>query len=507
MEKTRFKNNEKTRLPMPKSIYLPVIITEFLEEKVRLNPPSFKMNIHLAKFYLNQVYYNVTKGWENETFDLYVPLCADILRKYYQKCHKYFNYFIESGILERLNYLNKVGKGTCYRYRFSADLRSLLEKVDRFPENSEINMMESKLRDKLYEQRMISKDVQEQCSHLTKWLNSELQIDCEAAAKVIESGNYSSFNKLSTSTRIMQIAHGSFYATRKAASDNRLHTNLTNLCADFRPFLSYAGEDLVNYDINNSQPFFLIAIVELLKAQIHGGAFSVNDITDNHSDNKSLIINNIINKIYSSGSLILLKLEESLCSSQFNEEYKLLKRWILKGVFYENLGDMLYPVEPYNKVWERRFKKILGKDAKGKDVCSTISKSYDIEDKRKMTKDAVFVILFGSVNNAGDDIKLFNEHFPAFGRFLKDLKSDNSNQLALMLQQVESACIIDYVTKQISKDHPDMPMFTVHDSIAIPRSWSLKVNMEEMIEKYVMAFTGIKPSIKQEYYCPDCIAS
>ena len=70
---------------MPKSIYLPVIITEFLEEKVRLNPPSFKMNIHLAKFYLNQVYYNVTKGWENETFDLYVPLCANILRKYYQK--------------------------------------------------------------------------------------------------------------------------------------------------------------------------------------------------------------------------------------------------------------------------------------------------------------------------------------------------------------------------------------------------------------------------------------
>ncbi|MDF0718934.1 hypothetical protein P0M11_02865 [Kaistella sp. PBT33-4] len=507
MQKSRFKNNEKTRVPMHKFIYLPVIITEFLEEKVSQNPPPFKMNMRLAKFFLNQVYYNVTKGWENETFDLYVPLCANILRKYYQKFHFYFNYFIDSGILERLNYLNKGGKGTCYRYRFSADLRSLLETVERFPENSVINMRESKLQDKLYVGRMISKDVQAQCSHLTKWLNSQLQIDCEAAAKVIESGNNSSFNKLSTSTRILQISEGSFYATRKATSDNRLHTNLTNLCADFRPFLSYAGEDLVNYDIKNSQPFFLIAIVELLKAQIQGGAFSVNDIIDKHSDNKSLIIYNIINKIYSSRSLILLKLEESLCSSQFNEEYKLLKRWILKGEFYEDLGDVLYPGQPLNGSWERRYKKIIGKNANGKDKCTTDSKFYAQDQKRKMTKDAIFVILFGSVDNAGDDIKLFNKHFPAFGRFLKDLKSDSSNQLALMLQQVESTCIIDFVTKEISKEHPDMPMFTVHDSIAIPRSWSHKVNMKEMIEKHVMAFTGVKPSIKQEYYCPDCIAS
>src|SRR5699024_2848785 len=158
----------------------------------------------------------------------------EILRKYYQKFHLYFNYFVENGILERLNYLNKAGKGTCYRYRFSAELRALLDNVGAIKGNSIVDMTKSKLRDKRYEQRIISKDVQEQCSHQTKWSNSELKIDHEAAAKVIESGSYSSFNKLSTSTRIMQIDHGSLYATRKYSSDNRLHTNLTNLCADFR---------------------------------------------------------------------------------------------------------------------------------------------------------------------------------------------------------------------------------------------------------------------------------
>src|SRR5690606_17698926 len=130
-----------------------------------------------------------------------------------------------------------------------------------------------------------------------------------------------------------------------------------------------------------------------------------------------------------------------------------------KGEFYEDLGDVLYPGQPLNGSWERRYKKTIGKNAKGKDICTTVPQFYAPHQKRKMTKDAIFVILFGSVHNAGDDIKLFNKHFPAFGRFLKDLKSDKSNQLALMLQQVESTCMIDYVTKEISKDHPDMPMF------------------------------------------------
>lgn len=200
-------------------------------------------------------------------------------------------------------------------------------------------------------------------------------------------------------------------------------------------------------------------------------------------------------------------MEESLYSSQFEEEYELLKTWILRGTFYEELGDVLYPGQPLNGSWERRYKKTIGKNAKGDKVPTTVSKFYAPDQKRRMTKDAIFVIFFGSVEHPGDDIKLFNKHFPAFGKFLADLKSENSNQLALMLQQVESTCIIDYVTKEISKEHPDMPMFTVHDSIAIPRSWSHKVNMKEIIEKHVMAFTGVKPSIKQEYYCPDCIAS
>src|SRR5690606_26601845 len=103
-------------------------------------------------------------------------------REYYQKCHLYFNYFIENGILERLNYLNKGDRnGTCNRYRLSEELRSLLNTVEGIPETAVISMMESKLRDKIYEERMINKMVENQCSHLTKWLNPELQIDYAAA--------------------------------------------------------------------------------------------------------------------------------------------------------------------------------------------------------------------------------------------------------------------------------------------------------------------------------------
>lgn len=43
---------------------------------------------------------------------------------------------------------------------------------------------------------------------------------------------------------------------------NRLHTNLTNLPAEVRNFITYAGRPLVSIDIRNSQPYMSLALFE-----------------------------------------------------------------------------------------------------------------------------------------------------------------------------------------------------------------------------------------------------
>ena len=489
---------------MPTTIYLPEQVVNILSKTVSKNPPEFKYIDKLAKYYLYLVFEQTISDFNNNSFENYTKLCSKILRKYASNYKLYFDYFKENEILESLTYIKNENYAECTKYRFSEKIRRLFETTPT--KVSALEILETKLRNITWNDREINKPLDRECYHLTKWLNPNLTINHIGCTEIIEIGNYSTFNRISTTTKIANIVAGRFFATRKKETDNRLHTNFTSLCADFRPFISYEGEDLVNYDIKNSQPFFLIVIIELLKRQLEQKKSKSNYYINNkYKSNK--IIYKILTTIYKSSSLMLHNLRKTLYNKEFSEEYELIKNWILNGEFYENLGNIMYPIEPSTGQWERKYKKVLGKNLQGKKIVINISDFYELDKKRKMVKDAVFVILFGSISQKGDDIKLFEQYFPAFSKLLETLKQEDQNQLALLLQQVESATIIDFVTKEIAKLHPEMPMLTVHDSIAIPRSWSTKVHMPELIKYFVKKFTGLTPRIDTDYYCPKCKAS
>lgn len=52
--------------------------------------------------------------------------------------------------------------------------------------------------------------------------------------------------------------------SRNPGSDNRLHTNLTNMPSKFRPYLTYYGENIQSLDIKNSQTYFMVLVLESL---------------------------------------------------------------------------------------------------------------------------------------------------------------------------------------------------------------------------------------------------
>lgn len=110
----------------------------------------------------------------------------------------------------------------------------------------------------------------------------------------------------------------------------------------------------------------------------------------------------------------------------------------------------------------------------------------------------MFVVFFGKSNAYKYDppARLFRMEFPHVEKLFTIIKRKNNNKLAILLQRIEAHVILDHVADRISKELPNVPFLTIHDSIlpfrlSIITSYNEKVKeiMVETIEK----ITGIKP--------------
>jgi hypothetical protein len=75
-------------------------------------------------------------------------------------------------------------------------------------------------------------------------------------------------------------------------------------------------------------------------------------------------------------------------------------------------------------------------------------------------------------------------------------KPQEKNFLPVLLQNIEADCILDYSTKLISKQNPEIPLFTIHDSI-VTTSDNIEI-VEKQFRKYLRKYFGIIPELKRE---------
>ena len=242
----------------------------------------------------------------------------------------------------------------------------------------------------------------------------------------------------------------------------RLHSIITLMPADFRNFLSYEGEELVCLDIRNSQAFFSLNLLN--KENIEETISIAKEL--NKKEGK---VYSNIDKILSNLSSSSLILSQSLQRIE-NEEVERYEKLVLSGRIYD--------------YFEQALREELGI-------------TYAT---RSALKEEFFRVMYSSNKFFGQSAaapkRMFQKHFPGIFDYFFLLKKMHSDIIPIILLRWESYAILQCIAKRISKSNPEIPLFTVHDSIA-----TTKGNVDfvsSIICKELKNLTGYEPMLKKE---------
>lgn len=257
---------------------------------------------------------------------------------------------------------------------------------------------------------------------------------------------------------ISSIAAGDYNAIIDS-NVHRLHSAITNMQKKYRKFLTYDGRQLVSMDIANCQPYLLCLLLNPLfwdktsSIKINIGKLPSN-VQEWFSEEQ---ISDIVRYLYS-----------------LNREQ--VKDYILKvskGDIYEYMVNVLNTGNTSNPV------------------------------DKETVKTMMLIVFFSSnryFHQAEAVLKrIFNQHFPAIYDLIKLTKVNHKEDLACLLQSLESEIILHRCCKRIWEegDH-QVPVFTIHDSITTTIEYSEYV--KRVMEEELLNVIGVSPTIKVEYW-------
>lgn len=410
----------------------------------------------------------------------FTNLSSSLLSKVTQDYHKYLEFFLKHGVMLTDNQFisGKKCKGYCFDYPYSG------QKIVTIEESSYI-LKKAIRRQKDFLKEEQKKSVK-QHAYLTKWWDTgKLGIDVKSANDWIENNKAEKIQAIKTTNSktqqvdienaintaedfkyLVSIINDRKCSYRFSGIGHRFYSPLTNLKKELRNYLTYDGKPLVSIDIKNSQPFFAIALFRKSfwstttqyspNLNLHKLSKKLDEVLGIGSSRGSSIYDSIITLIKTSKNL-------TGQGSPFLHFIDL----VVKGQLYEYIEKEFKPTYP------NRF------------------------DCRQNVKKEVLRILYGDPKNEYDHFQkpcqTFKDHFPEVYSLFKLIKSEEYNLLPLLLQRIESYLVIDIICKEISKLHPQIPLFTIHDSIVTTKE--NEVIVEQIMSQQILEHIGHKPEL------------
>lgn len=327
-----------------------------------------------------------------------------------------------------------------------------------------------------------------------KWLSSHferLDFDLELAKATIPTLPMKDDCKI---TREQFELQASELARRCAAREHRnsvcrfgrFHTNLTSMSKNLRACLSVDGQQLVGVDLANSQP---------LIAAICAKRFYQN------KDSKTRLLNKVFQEgqsVYSDRELRSLeKKVESIISNtslhmQPSSSPSLSPSYTMsESSQVVNSVPGLRHAETAKFVDLERYQSVCEKGT----LYESLMKSSEIRWKFK--KKFFTYVFFGS-NSCRSELKTrFYKAYPSIGKMLETIKRKDYRLSSHLMQNYESTIFIHRICGALMREHRDMPVFTIHDSIL-----TLPEHLDAVKNIIYREFDklGVKPTLRDESY-------
>jgi hypothetical protein len=407
-------------------------------------------------------------------------ILSDVVRDYV----KYINFFLGIGILSTDNYFIRGEK--CIGYCLNAPYAGKKLK--------EIEVSNYVLRKAIKQQRTLMKEEQKKStwgySYLTGWWDSEkLEIDIAAAYDWIENNKAEKILAINNNPKIkdkqyeidiaIDTAEDFKYLVSKIHNNtfrygfrgigHRFYNPISNLKKELRQFLTFDGKPLVNIDIKNSQPFFSTV---LLKPSFWESNSKFNIQTLMKDFLGTLVVDTIYKHI-----ITVSKTSETIISKE--SCFKNYSDLVVSGEFYEFIQSNFSPLYP------DRFK-----------------------DRQSVKCEVLRIFFFNLTKEYLTYYKpcqTFKSFFPEVYEIFKLVKSSDYTNLPNILQRIESYLVIDVICKKISQLHPEIPLFTIHDSIITTQGNESIV--EAIMRQEIEGLIGYKPMLSVEEMCPVSVAA
>jgi hypothetical protein len=438
-----------------------------LEKLLMNHPPDFPSKIdhfyYIIDYIWNAMVYNDLD--ENAGF---VNLHAATLQKVNHNYNKYLKYLLKHRLLlTDMRYI--VGKKS---FGF---LLNIADSADIFVKRIPIKnwTIRRRMIKEVGEQNESFIKTQQDYPSLSKWFNEYLEIDVERARNEalklypllpsrgirgdIKNKVPKRNKRLKAEYLIDKLANKRFYYSIDE-NVGRFHSSLTNLKKEFRNYITYNGQRLVNVDIKNSQPLFSTI---LFNKDFYSkkGLFNIHYIPS--------ISNTLSNNIHSLNDITIMIVKR--LEKDGNQDIKKYIDFVNSGAFYKEIYNYMYPQQQFDKkVAKVMFFKIY------------FSKNRSMKGRSKEPK------------------RRFKKFFPSTYEVFRLLKLCDHTALSRILQRIESIIMIQNVIPRIAQERPDLPVFTIHDSVVT--TVGNEDYVARVINEETKRITGLDARFGYEYW-------
>jgi hypothetical protein len=418
-----------------------------LKQLLADNPPEFKYHIDHFVHLCSLLYELPAKKKDMLRKGGFVPLHAHLLKKVNNKYKRYFDYLIKHGVIECDNQYIVGEKSKCYR--FAPKYHDIIQPV---------YITKYTLTKNLKEVYRFNAGMRGKYHYLDKWFNDRLIVDfIGAEQKLLElyqhdldAGEVNALHKLNVNlVNLIKLHKKDYYFTVDSTS-GRLHTLLTKLKRELRPYITYENNFLGNIDIRCSQPTLSLCLLEpsFYNTELKQERVSINSVAPE--------------------LLKLLPIQTIASYVQANQNQFQAYRELVFNDFYVGMSKILQ------------------------------SHSLNISYDREAIKDMMFLVLYSSNKyfNGNEALpkRIFKQLFPQVYEVFKIYKSAGQRNLPILLQNIEARLILDKTAKAISKVEKGMPLYSLHDSIVCPIA---KIDFcKEILLKESVKYLGFEPKLK-----------